>query len=76
MGVQTTIIALLPKGFRFPGSRSDFWQPLTIDRATSSRGSNYLSVIGRLASGATPASALDDMNRVAVDLEKAVSRHQ
>lgn len=70
-GRPTTIIALLPKGFRFPGSRCDFWQPLTVDRATSSRGSNYLSVIGRLANGATPASAQDDMNRVAVDLEKA-----
>lgn len=69
-GRQTTIIAALPKEFRFPGSRADFWQPLVIDRATSSRGSNYLSVIGRLAAGATPASVQDDMNRVAVDLEK------
>jgi predicted permease len=70
-GRETTIIAVLPKGFRFPGSRSDFWQPLVIDRATSSRGSNYLSVIGRLADGATPASVQDDMNRVAADLERA-----
>jgi predicted permease len=69
-GRQTVVVGVLPRGFRFPGAGGDFWQPLTIDRATSSRGNNYLSMIGRLADGATVAGVLDDMTRVAADLEK------
>jgi putative ABC transport system permease protein len=68
-GRQTSIIGVLPDGFRFPAT-ADFWQPLAIDRATSSRGSNYLSVIGRLDDVATVENVQSQMNTVAADLEK------
>ncbi len=69
-GEPTTVIAVLPEGVRFPAANGEFWQPLTIDRATSSRGSNYLSMIGRLEPGATPESVAAHMSQVAIDLER------
>lgn len=69
-GEPTTVIAVLPEGVRFPAADGEFWQPLTIDRATSSRGSNYLSMIGRLEPGATAESVAAHMSQVAIDLER------
>ena len=68
-GRATAIIGVLPEGFRFPASDPDFWQPLTIDRATSNRSQSYLRVMGRLAPGTTPDAAVEQMNAVALDLE-------
>ena len=70
-GRETTIVGVLPAGLRFPSAQTNFWQPLIIDRATSSRGGNYLSMIGRLAPGTSPADALQSMKQVADDLVKA-----
>ena len=69
-GEQTMVIGVLPEGVRFPASGGEFWQPLVIDRATSSRGANFLSVVGRLAPGATPDSVIAQMNHVAADMER------
>lgn len=65
----TTIIGVLPKDVRFPASTPNFWQPLVINPATSSRSQNYLRVIGRLADGATTSIVEQQMNAVAIDLE-------
>lgn len=70
-GRQTAVIGELPEGFQFPDGESEFWQPLVIDRATTSRGSNYLSVVGRLDTGVAIGTVEQGMNQVAVDLEKA-----
>lgn len=70
-GARTTVIGVLPRGFRFPEGEDNFWQPLVIDRATSSRGQTYLHTMGRLAEGVTIAQVEQQMNAVAVDLEKA-----
>ncbi len=69
-GRSTTIIGVLPEGFRYPADDADFWQPLVIDRADSNRGQTYLRVLGRLADGATIAQVEPQMNAVAIDLEK------
>lgn len=69
-GAKTTIIGVLPRGFRFPEGEDNFWQPLVIDRATSSRGQTYLHTMGRLADGVTIEQVEAQMNAVAVDLEK------
>jgi predicted permease len=69
-GRPTAIIGVMPAGFRFPAGDPDFWQPLTIDRAASNRGQSYLRVMGRLAPGATPEEAVEQMNAIALDLEK------
>lgn len=70
-GRTTTVIGVLPPGFRFPAGTSDFWQPLVIDRAASSRGMSYLSVLGRLDDGVSLATVEQHMNQVAADLEQA-----
>lgn len=69
-GRSTEIVAVLPAGFRFPSAEPNFWQPLTIDRANSNRGQNYLRVMGRLSDGATTSQVEQQMNAVAIDLEK------
>ena len=65
-----TVIGVLPEGFRFPTDVADFWQPLVINRARSNRGQTYLRVMGRLADDATIAQVEQQMNAVAIDLEK------
>jgi putative ABC transport system permease protein len=69
-GRSTSIVGVLPRGFRFPAGEPDFWQPLTIDRATSNRAQSYLRVIGRMADGSTSAEVEQRMNGVAMDLER------
>jgi predicted permease len=65
----TTVIGVLPEGFRFPTDVADFWQPLVIDRDRSNRGQTYLRVMGRLTDDATIAQVGQQMNAVAIDLE-------
>jgi predicted permease len=69
-GRATAIVGVLPRGFRFPAGEPNFWQPLVIDRATSARGQTYLRVMGRLADGVTLEQVEQQMNAVAIDLEK------
>jgi hypothetical protein len=69
-GRSTAIVGVLPKGFRFPAADPDFWQPLTIDRATSNRAQSYLRVMGRLADGATIEQVGPQIDAVAMDLER------
>lgn len=69
-GEPTVVIGVLPPGIRFPAATGQFWQPLRIDRATSSRGANFLSMIGRLEPGATLESVAGHLNQVAADLEQ------
>ena len=69
-GRSTVIVGVLPRGFRFPAGDPNFWQPLTIDRATSNRSQSYLRVMGRLADGVTIEQAGPQMNAVAIDLER------
>jgi predicted permease len=66
----TTVIGVLPEGFRFPTDQADFWQPLVINRARSNRSQTYLRVMGRLTDDATIAQVEQQMNAVAIDLEK------
>src|SRR5918994_4750631 len=69
-GRPTTVIGVLPQGFRFPAGDGNFWQPLIVDRATSNRAQTYLRVMGRLADGVTIAEVQQQMNAVATDLEQ------
>ncbi len=69
-GRPTAVIGVLPRGFDFPAGDGNFWQPMIVDRATSNRAQTYLNTVGRLADGATIAEVEQQMNAVAVDLEK------
>jgi predicted permease len=69
-GQQTAIIGVLPEGLRFPEGEDNYWQPLIIDPARSTRSQTYLRTMGRLADDATPALVEQQMNQVAADLER------
>jgi putative ABC transport system permease protein len=69
-GKPTAVIGVLPAGFNFPAGDGNFWQPVVIDRATSNRAQTYLRAMGRLRDGVSMSEALDQMNAVAVDLER------
>ncbi|HRQ65300.1 MAG TPA: ADOP family duplicated permease, partial [Xanthomonadaceae bacterium] len=58
-GETYRIIAVAPESFRYPGG-TQIYVPTHLDPAAGNRGSNYLSVLGRLAHGASieQASAL------------------
>ncbi len=69
-GRPTAVIGVLPDGFNFPAGDGNFWQPVVIDRATSNRAQSYLRAMGRLRDGVAMSAALEQMNAVAIDLEK------
>ena len=69
-GRPTTIIGVMPAGFRFPG-QANVWLPLRqmpgLDaQPRSARG---LAVLGRLTAAATPAGARDELHALAARLE-------
>jgi putative ABC transport system permease protein len=70
-GVQSSVIGVMPDGFRFPVV-SDVWQPLArmpglIDQARDTR---TLQVFGRLADRSTPARALAEVASIAARLSR------
>jgi len=69
-GRPTAVIGVLPEGFEFPASYGNFWQPLVIDPAESTRSQTYLRTMGRLAPGATLETVERQMNVVAEDLQR------
>jgi putative ABC transport system permease protein len=71
--LQILSAAAYARGFadRDPRTRVDLWAPLQIDPATVPRGGFHSFImVGRLAGGATVASARDEMVRIAADLER------
>ena len=55
----------------FWGELAEYWSPLTVtDSMRTAHGNHYLRVIGRLADGATPASARAEMDQVGRELMK------
>ena len=75
--LQILSAAASARGFadRDPRARVDVWTPLQADPANAPRGSNHSFImIGRLAKGATVASAGDEMVAIAADLERTYPR--
>jgi predicted permease len=72
-GKPYTCIGVMPAGFRFPLSvLRAIYTPLHPNPAwVKSRGSHWLSTIGRLKPGVTPAQAQADMNNVMANLGRA-----
>ena len=67
-----TVVGIAPPGFSYPEA-TEIWLPMTYDERfrTNSRGAWYLSVVGRLAPGASLASAREEVRTIAARLEKA-----
>jgi putative ABC transport system permease protein len=64
-GVDHQVVGVLPRGFQFEGT-IDLWAPLaTTAPGLQVRNSHFLSVVGRLRPGATPATITGDLQRLA-----------
>jgi putative ABC transport system permease protein len=69
-GVPWPIVGVAPRGFDFPaGAR--LWMPVRNDDQQCGRDCDYLNGIGRLAAGATPETAQQEMTAIAAALERA-----
>lgn len=67
-GEATTIVGVMPEGFRFPFLQ-DLWTPLELDTAGSERGEgDTLEVYGVLADGITEAQAQSELGAIAARL--------
>jgi putative ABC transport system permease protein len=68
----TTVVGVMPDGFKFP-LIAQIWQPLTqapgVTRST--RDTRRLSIVGRLAGGATLEQARAELNAIAATLAQA-----
>ncbi len=64
-GVAHIVVGVLPRGFRFPESGPEVWVPLALD-PEARPGDSYLSVIGRLAPGASVETASTEVDAAAM----------
>lgn len=60
-GSSMTVIGVMPKAFRVPGSKAEIWIPLPITRAPGWGKGRNLSVVARLKPGVTLAEAQQDI---------------
>ena len=60
---STTIVGVMPPGFDYP-AQSEIWAPLPLDPAKEARDNRFISVIGRLKSGATVSQAQVQMDTI------------
>ena len=71
-GVPVTVIGVMPKGFAFPDTNVDFWAPeLLTAEQRASRTEYYLTILGRLAPGATPGAARAELDAIMDGLRTA-----
>lgn len=66
-----TIVGITPEGFHYPTSDTDVWVPLGLDPAHEGRANRRLTVVGRLAPGASLQQARTDLAAIARRLEQA-----
>jgi putative ABC transport system permease protein len=67
-GVSTTIVGVMPKGFKYPldEAKVDYWSPLDPQSdLNKERGAGYLNVVGRLRRGATLQQAQGELEAIA-----------
>lgn len=65
-GLPTTIVGVMPAGFRFPlSSRTAFYRPFHLSRdRRNARGSHFMPIVGRMKPGVTAALAQADIDHV------------
>src|SRR5262245_40822134 len=71
-GESFAVIGVAPRGFRFPANDVALWTPLALadNDSLNTRGNYWLSVIGRLKPGVTPAQAQNDLVNIHRQLEQ------
>ncbi|HYE88715.1 MAG TPA: ABC transporter permease, partial [Vicinamibacterales bacterium] len=70
-GADTTIVGVLPDTIDFPAGSANFWQPLTLDPANLTRGTQFLNGTARLKRGVSMQQAQDALNSLALGLAAA-----
>jgi putative ABC transport system permease protein len=66
-----TVVGVMPRGFRLPYDKTDFWTPARLTpEELARRGSHYLAIIARLKPGVTFERAQNDMTAIAKRLER------
>jgi predicted permease len=69
-GTPVTVIGVMPKGFSFPDTDVDFWAPEQLNaEQRASRTEYYLSILGRLAPGATAPAARAELDAIMQGLQ-------
>jgi putative ABC transport system permease protein len=63
--LETTIIGVMPKGFDYANSTTDFWAPLGITPQQMSSTASFLLVAGRLKPGVSMQQAQAEMDSIA-----------
>ena len=63
-GVLHTVVGILPTEFNFPFNAVEMWLPMRAQPAQDARDHMGTLIIGRLADGWTPATALEEINSV------------
>ncbi len=71
---QFQVVGVMPAGFGFPQTDVEIWAPFTVIPATSiplqQRGLRVMNAVGRLAPGATPAQARENLTAIAAALSR------
>ena len=68
--LDTTVIGIMPEGFKLFSQDTDFWAPLLILRAQQQGSGRFLAVAGRLKPGVSIAQAQAEMNSIAAQQAK------
>ncbi|MGE3274139.1 MAG: ABC transporter permease [Vicinamibacterales bacterium] len=71
-GISREVVGVMPDGFGYP-LEAEVWLPLRFDAddLATQRGAHYLSVVGRVDAGQTPAAARADLRGIASRLAVA-----
>ena len=73
-GIRRTIIGIMPPRYDVADQHAEAWLPLVLDPANRrNRGNHYLYLIGRLAGGATTASARAELETVLRDWQRSIT---
>lgn len=67
--VVCVVVGVMPEGMKFP-TNADMWRPLVPEADDEKRDARELGVFGRLAPGATRASAQAEMSAIAARLRQ------
>jgi len=70
-GTPHTVVGLLPRDFRFPGSDTAFWRPMRFSEEDFAfRRDRRLQVVARLRRGVTIAAATTELSAIAREIER------
>jgi putative ABC transport system permease protein len=79
-GRACTVVGVMPREFQFPPGEvnpPELWTPLGLDPTQpGSRGSHFVSVLGRLRPGVTMAQAQSEMDRYVIHSSQTVAPNQ